>query len=66
MAPISFYTHPPEGDRNSNYRDKINEISPPTIPLVVGKLILQIECNILIILEHFWDIGFDKDNLLHY
>ena len=26
---ISFYTHPPEEDKDSNYRDKINEISQP-------------------------------------
>ena len=23
IVPISFYTHPPEGDRDSNYREKI-------------------------------------------
>ena len=29
IVPISFYTHPPEGDRDSEYRDKINVISTP-------------------------------------
>ena len=32
IVPISFYTHPPEGDRDSNYRDKINVISTPPLP----------------------------------
>ena len=27
IVPTSFYTHPPKGDRDSNYRDKINVIS---------------------------------------
>ena len=26
IVPISFYTHPPEGDRDRNYRDEIDEI----------------------------------------
>ena len=34
IVPISFYTHPSEGDRDSNYRDKIDEIVPPPLPPV--------------------------------
>ena len=41
IVPISFYTHPPEGDRNSNYRDKFNSISTPPLPSVVGTLKLK-------------------------
>ena len=26
IVPISFYTHPPEGDRDSKYKDNIREI----------------------------------------
>ena len=29
IVPISFYTHPPEIDRDSKYRDNIDEIWPP-------------------------------------
>ena len=36
IVPISFYTHHPKGDRDSNYRDKINVISTPPLPPVVG------------------------------
>ena len=32
IVPISFYPHPPEGERDSNYRDKINVISTPPPP----------------------------------
>ena len=42
IVPISFYTHPPEGDRDSNYRDKINVISTPPLPPVVGTFKLKI------------------------
>ena len=41
IVPTSFYTHPPEGDRDSNYRDKINVISTPPLPPVVGTLKLK-------------------------
>ena len=40
-VPISFYTHPPEGDRDSNFRDKINVISKPPLPPVVGTFKLK-------------------------
>ena len=42
IVPISFYTRPPEGDRDSNYRDKINVISTPPLPPVVGTFKLKI------------------------
>ena len=42
IVPISFNTHPPEGDRDSNYRDKINVISTPPLPPVVGTFKLKI------------------------
>ena len=44
IVPISFYTHPPKGDRDSNYRDKINVISTPPLPPVVGTFKLKIIC----------------------
>ena len=42
IVPISFYTHPSKGDRDSNYRDKINVISTPPLPPVVGTFQLKI------------------------
>ena len=35
IVPISFYTHPPEGNMDSNYRDKINVISTPSNPVLM-------------------------------
>ena len=36
IVPISFYTHPPEGDRDSNYRDNKLGLSWATPEFSVG------------------------------
>ena len=41
IVPISFYTHPPEGDRNSNYREKKQCNLNTPLPPVVGTFELK-------------------------
>ena len=63
IVPISFYTHPPEGDRDSNYRDKINVISTPPSPLWWGGFSSQRDVGAVLSSTNFaqmrvWGSGF--------